>query len=216
MKYRFLSAITAVYLSQLNCVRTRYICPPSTEDDADCKPEGADKVKFRQDRPDLPTSVTCMSDPLAQKASSFRISSHFLDPDHCFTPGEHHAIDIPAEAGTPVVAPAAGKVVRVVAGHGSAWQVDVLFGIFWTYTVVHLREIAVVEGEDVLLGQVLGWSGGEVGKPGSGPYTTGAHLHFSMQYDDAFVDPEKYLCRTYPRSTGKMTCPEPPKKKMCK
>lgn len=203
-----LAAMTALPVS---CVRRPCLCEQVRKAAADdCAERSVGSKEFRDDRPDLPSSVACLSDPLAMKATDFRISSPFRDPEHCWTPGWHDAIDIPAEAGTPVLAPAAGKVVKVSQEHGDAWYVDVLFGVYWEYAVVHLREVAVKEGEDVFAGQVLGWSGGEVGAPGSGPYTTGPHLHFSMRYDGAFVDPEKYLCRTYPHTTGKRTCPEKP------
>lgn len=194
------------------CVRRPCLCEQACKAADDGCEDGpaADPKKFRDDRPDLPPGVACLSDPLAMKASDFRISSPFRDPEHCWAPGWHGAVDIPAEAGTPVVAPAAGIVVKVGQEHGDAWYVVVVFGVFWEYTVVHLREIAVKEGEEARTGQVLGWSGGEVGAPGSGPYTTGPHLHFSMRYGGAFVDPEKYLCRTYPHSAGKMTCPKKP------
>jgi murein DD-endopeptidase MepM/ murein hydrolase activator NlpD len=216
MTYRILMVLAALPSLQMSCLVCRKCPCDATAKAAEPADECADweidtsKWKFRDDRPDLPIGMECLLDPLAQKASSFRVNSPFRDPDHCWAPGRHGAIDISAAAGTPVVAPAGGMVVRVLEEHDEAWSVDVVFGVFWVFSVTHLREIAVEEGETVRTGQVLGWSGGEKGQPGSGPYTTGAHLHFSMQYDGAFVDPEKYLCRTYPRGKGKPSCPKRP------
>jgi murein DD-endopeptidase MepM/ murein hydrolase activator NlpD len=54
--------------------------------------------------------------------------------------------------------------------------------------------VSVTEGDVVQAGQTLGLSGAEPDDYGSGPYTTGPHLHFDLVYDGAFVDPRPHFC----------------------
>ncbi len=142
--------------------------------------------------------LTCFSSPVCER--KFRISSEYHDPDYVFKPeiGDHNGVDIPAPVGTPVFAIADGKVVQVIrvdAQSDKASIVKVRVDGDWTYRLVHLSAIAVVEGEFVYRGQFIGLSGGEVGKPGSGVYTNGPHLHLDMTFQESFADPEPLLCR---------------------
>lgn len=142
--------------------------------------------------------LTCFSLPVCER--KFRISSEYHDPDYVFKPeiGDHDGVDIPVPAGTPIFAIADGKVVQVVrvdAQSDKASIVTVRIDADWTYRLVHLSAVAVAEGELVYRGQFVGLSGGEVGKPGSGKYTTGPHLHLDLAFQQNFADPEPFLCR---------------------
>lgn len=168
---------------------------------------------LRDDRPDLPEGVACLRGPLAIRVAEYVISSPFRDPGHCWTPGTHTGTDFPTRADAQgvvkkeVLASAAGEVVAVSQEYESVWSVEVRFGKGWNYRVVHLSDIAVHVGDKVDIGELLGKSGGEKGAAGSGPYTSGPHLHFSLMYHGAYVDAEKYFCRSYPHSEGVRVCP---------
>lgn len=152
----------------------------------------AREAEFDLGKPALPDGLRCLRRPMRAHT---RVSSEFMDPDHAFTPGRHSGTDMPAPVGTDVLAPAGGIVrwVREVAACQDA-AVGVAFGDEWAFSVHHLSRVDVRIGERVVAGQRLGLSGGEVDAPGSGPWTTGPHLHFSMAYRGAYVDAEKYFC----------------------
>lgn len=198
----------------VGCIRTQGscpVCPASTEaNDADCGPPPVANPNWvlRDDRPELPEGVACLKGPLAVPLADYAVNAPFRDPDHCWTPGTHTGTDLRAEAGRTILASAAGEVVAVSQEYRSAWTVEVRFGEGWSFKAVHLSDIAVKVGDKVDVGDVLALSGGDKDAAGSGPYTSGAHLHFSVIYQGAYVDPEKYFCRSYPRSQGKRECPK--------
>jgi murein DD-endopeptidase MepM/ murein hydrolase activator NlpD len=98
----------------------------------------------------------------------------------------HGGIDIAATPGTPVKAPAAGRVVFAGASPGygltviveHARDVKTLFG--------HLRDTGVTVGQRVEPGQLIARSG-ESGR------TTGPHLHYEVSVRGQPVDPRGYL-----------------------
>jgi len=157
------------------------------------KPEAAEEDKvFDTGKPPLPPGLDCLRWPMPDER---KVSSPFMDPHHTFTPGKHDGTDFPAPVGTSVLAPAAGEVVwtRTVSKCDDA-AVAVRFGDGWVYQVHHLSRVDVAPGEKIVPGRRLGLSGGEVDAPGSGPWTTGPHLHFMLVHDAAFVNAERYLC----------------------
>ena len=144
----------------------------------------------------LPFGVVCLDWPLGPDHRG--ISAGFHDPSYVFKAkiGDHDAIDLPTGVGTPILAPTFGKVVAVgpVVDKEHAAGVMVRIDAHWTYFVAHLSRVDVAKGESVRRGQTLGLSGGAVGAPGAGPWTTGPHLHFNLQDDGKSVDPVPYMC----------------------
>lgn len=107
-------------------------------------------------------------------------------------PGEHHGgLDIAAEAGAPVVAPNAGRVVlaQSLKVRGNAVVLDHGLGLYSGY--FHLAEIAVQEGQAVAQGELLGL----VGETG---LATGPHLHWEVLVGGVNVDPAEWLQRAVP------------------
>lgn len=101
----------------------------------------------------------------------------------------HPAIDVYADAGTPIVAPASGKVVGVGYGEKGGHWVRVQDNKGLTYYFAHMAEPPKVKrGEVVGAGQHLGF----VGNSGSAR-TTSPHLHFSIKKGNAYVNPYSFL-----------------------
>lgn len=100
----------------------------------------------------------------------------------------HSGIDIPRDAGTPVLAAADGTVEEagfdaedgryVVLRHGSL-----------TTKYCHLQEVDAAGGEQVQTGDAIG-------RVGSTGQSTGPHLHFEVALDGAAQDPLSYLEHT--------------------
>lgn len=124
-----------------------------------------------------------------------RVTARFRDPDYPFNHlFKHDAIDIRAAQGTTIVAPADGYVAKVRTGDPKRYWYVVLVhdgGISTVYG--HVSRVYVADGQKVSAGQSLALSGGARGAPGSGPFSTGAHLHFEVHKDGTPVDPLGYL-----------------------
>ncbi|MBF2036743.1 MAG: peptidoglycan DD-metalloendopeptidase family protein [Leptolyngbyaceae cyanobacterium T60_A2020_046] len=102
----------------------------------------------------------------------------------------HRGIDYAAPTGTPVVAPAAGRVAlvgRVADGfelHGNTIGIDHGQGVSSIF--LHLNSISVREGDVVQPGQAIG----TIGNTGA---STGPHLHWGFYVNGISVDPVPWL-----------------------
>jgi murein DD-endopeptidase MepM/ murein hydrolase activator NlpD len=107
----------------------------------------------------------------------------------------HSGIDIEAAYGTPVRATADGEVsgAAVGAGYGRAVVLNHGHDVMTVYG--HLSAIAVLPGQHVTLGQVIGY----VGQTGR---ATGPHLHYEVRVHNVPVNPHKYLRTTYAQVTN--------------
>jgi murein DD-endopeptidase MepM/ murein hydrolase activator NlpD len=127
----------------------------------------------------LPTTLPV---PVQWNASSF---GWRIDP---FT-GEramHEGVDFPSEAGTPIVAAAAGIVVAAEQHPQYGYFVDVDHGQDLTTRYGHASKLLVKVGELVKRGQLLAL----VGTTGR---STGPHLHFEVRFKGAAVNPNRFL-----------------------
>jgi len=98
----------------------------------------------------------------------------------------HSGVDISSSYGTPVIAPADGIVTaaEVMGGYGRLVELNHGRGISTRYG--HLSGFAVLPGEHVRRGDVIGY----VGLTGR---STGPHLHYEVRINDTPVNPQKYL-----------------------
>jgi len=100
-------------------------------------------------------------------------------------PGAYHSgLDLAGGAGTPYVAPADGVVILVAERpftlEGNLLMID--HGMGLNSAFLHSSAILVREGEHVKQGQVIG----RIGATGR---ATGPHLHWSLKWNDARLDP---------------------------
>lgn len=96
----------------------------------------------------------------------------------------HYGVDIAAPQGSPVVAPASGKVVLVhndMYFSGGTLIVDHGHGI--TSTFIHLYKVLVKEGDEIQQGQLIA----EIGSSGR---ATGPHLDWRMNWFKQRLDPQ--------------------------
>jgi len=118
--------------------------------------------------------------------SSFGEREDPINGEGAFHPG----IDIEAPSGTPVRATADGDVTGENMGAGYGRQVVLDHGHDLLTLYGHLSAVAVVAGQHVLRGQVIGY----VGQSGR---ATGPHLHYEVRIHKVPVNPHKYLRETY-------------------
>jgi murein DD-endopeptidase MepM/ murein hydrolase activator NlpD len=102
----------------------------------------------------------------------------------------HAGIDISAAYGTPVRATADGEVSGASMGAGYGREVVLNHGHDVTTLYGHLSAIAVLPGQHVTQGQVIGY----VGQSGR---ATAPHLHYEVRVHNVPVNPHKYLRTTF-------------------
>ena len=102
----------------------------------------------------------------------------------------HRGVDIAADVGTRIIAPADGVVrfSEIVNGYGRTVLIDHGNGISTLYG--HMSGYAVTPGELVHRGDTIGY----VGQSGR---STGPHLHYEVRIFNTPVNPNKYLRFTF-------------------
>jgi murein DD-endopeptidase MepM/ murein hydrolase activator NlpD len=107
----------------------------------------------------------------------------------------HSGVDIGSSYGAQIIAPADGVVTftDILGGYGRAVMIDHGHGISTRYG--HLSGFAVMAGQAVHRGDVIGY----VGASGR---STGPHLHYEVRINDTPVNPYKYLRITVAHTGG--------------
>jgi murein DD-endopeptidase MepM/ murein hydrolase activator NlpD len=115
--------------------------------------------------------------------------------------GEFHTgIDISAPNGVPIRATGDGVVqeAQMSSGYGREVVIDHGHGVETVYG--HMSGFAVIAGQTVVCGQVIGY----VGHSGR---TTGSHLHYEVRIHNTPVNPHKYLRTTLADLGADVTAP---------
>jgi murein DD-endopeptidase MepM/ murein hydrolase activator NlpD len=109
----------------------------------------------------------------------------------------HTGVDISAEVGEPVIAPADGAVAFAdfMGGYGRAVLLEHGNGVATRYG--HLSGFAVTAGQRVHRGDVIGYVG-------SSGRSTGPHLHYEVRIGNTPVNPYTYLRMTWARHHGSL------------
>ena len=118
--------------------------------------------------------------------SSFGEREDPINGEGAFHPG----MDIEAPYGTPVRAAADGDVTGENMGSGYGRHVVLDHGHDLITLYGHLSAVAVIAGQHVIRGQIIGY----VGQTGR---ATGPHLHYEVRVHNVPVNPHKYLRVTY-------------------
>ena len=98
----------------------------------------------------------------------------------------HNGLDISSRRGTPIIAPADGKVIFVGRDRYLGKYVKIAHNDTLTTTYGHLMEYKVKKGQMVKRGDVIGLMG-NTGR------STGHHLHYQVQNGNKTVNPNHYI-----------------------
>lgn len=146
----------------------------------------------QKDQNRLDNSNSAMAWPVPSRI----VMASFHDPDYPYRNiiGEHSAIDIRAKQGTTITAAADGYVAKVKFDGTKNYAYIMLIHNNGLATVYgHVSAVYVMADQYVTQGQPIGRSGAMPGGIGSGPFTTGPHLHFEVRLNGLPVNPLGYL-----------------------
>lgn len=137
---------------------------------------------YRQFSPNAPSNILFDPPVKGPLSSPFGLKRFFNGEPRA----PHSGLDFAVPTGTPVVAPAAGKVLLTgdYFFNGNTVFLDHGQGLISMYC--HLSVIDVKVGDTLTRGQVLG-------KVGATGRVTGAHLHWNVSLNDARVDPAIFI-----------------------
>lgn len=98
----------------------------------------------------------------------------------------HKGLDISAPMGSPIYAPANGKVLFVGDDSGYGLTVALNHGNGMSTRFAHLNSSAVKAGQNVSRGELIAFVG-------SSGRSTGPHLHYEVRLNGVFVNPERFI-----------------------
>lgn len=101
---------------------------------------------------------------------------------------DHKGVDLYAKSGTPIYSPANGKVIAAKdSGSKCGGFIQIDHGKYET-KYCHCRKWVVSKGQDVVKGQLIGYTGGGGRDPYKGN-SMGAHLHYEVLVNGIHVNP---------------------------
>ena len=98
----------------------------------------------------------------------------------------HRGIDISNNSGTPIIAPADGRVKSVMTDRGMGKMIVIDHGYGFVTRYGHLSQIDVKRGQQVKRGEVIA-------KMGSTGYSTGPHLHYEVWRNGKVLNPKEFI-----------------------
>ncbi len=127
--------------------------------------------------------------PSIKPTQGYYSSSFGMRKRHPITgvPTMHRGVDFSAPIGTPVIAPADGKVISVRNSKtlGRTVVVDHGYGVSTVYGHLHKEKVSV--GQVVKRGEIIALVGA------TGLMSTGPHLHYEVHVNGQPVNPMKYI-----------------------
>lgn len=136
------------------------------------------------------------SSDIAWPVSGRVVTTGFHDADYPYRKiiGEHPAIDVRAAQGSTLRAAGDGYVARVKFDGSTKYAYIMIIHSDGLSTVYgHVSAVSVSVDDYVRQGDVIGKTGGASRGIGSGPFTTGPHLHFEVRKEGIPVNPLNYL-----------------------
>ncbi|WP_325893759.1 M23 family metallopeptidase [Grimontia sp. NTOU-MAR1] len=131
--------------------------------------------------------------PSGKPIESYRRSSGYGSRKHPVTGNKkfHLGLDLTADIGTPVYAPADGVVEYKrpsrKKGYGNMLKIDHAFGFMTLYA--HLDKFNVETRQFVKKGDLIGWSGNT-------GLSTGPHLHYEVRFLGRALNPKRFITWT--------------------
>ena len=98
----------------------------------------------------------------------------------------HYGIDISGHRGTPIVAPARGRISRVGKAGGLGLMITIDHGYGFQTRFGHLSKTDVKLGQAIERGYVIG-------RMGSSGYSTGVHLHYEVRRNGKALNPIGFI-----------------------
>lgn len=98
----------------------------------------------------------------------------------------HRGIDISNNTGTPIIAPAAGRVKTVMTDRGMGKMIVIDHGYGFISRYGHLSSIGVKRGQKVSRGDIIGLMG-------STGYSTGPHLHYEVWRNGKVLNARNFI-----------------------
>ncbi len=102
----------------------------------------------------------------------------------------HEGVDYAARSGSPILAAAAGRVLRTGTSSTYGRFVEIEHSNGVTSFYAHMSRVGATQGQIVQAGQ-------EIGKVGTSGRVTGAHLHFEIRRDGQQINPERFLGKSF-------------------
>ncbi|TBU94419.1 peptidoglycan DD-metalloendopeptidase family protein [Phytopseudomonas dryadis] len=171
------------YVEQRITIKDQQQVNPNAENLARIERELAEQTRaYRQFSPRQPSNLLFDKPVNGPLSSPFGLRRFFNGEER----NPHSGLDFAANRGTPIKAPAAGKVILVGDYFFNGKTVFVDHGQGLISMFCHLSEIGVKVGDELPRGGVLG-------KVGATGRATGPHLHWNVSLNDARVDPAIFI-----------------------
>ncbi|MDU8359372.1 peptidoglycan DD-metalloendopeptidase family protein [Pseudomonas syringae group sp. J309-1] len=156
---------------------------PNPDDLKRINGELAEQLKaYRSFSPGTPSNLALDKPVAGPLSSKFGVRRFFNGEER----NPHSGLDFAVPAGTPIKAPAAGKVILTGNYFFNGNTVFVDHGQGFISMFCHMSKIDVKVGDAVP-------RGGVVGRVGSTGRATGPHMHWNVSLNDARVDPAIFI-----------------------
>jgi murein DD-endopeptidase MepM/ murein hydrolase activator NlpD len=139
-------------------------------------------LQERQERLDRMPSLSPVDPRESWLSSSFGIRTSPFTGKKQFHPG----VDIAGSKGTPILAPAKGKVTFVGKNGSLGLCIEVDHNSSFRTTYGHLLKSSVKKGQQIQRGEIIGYMG-DSGR------STGYHLHYEIEKDGKRINPIDFM-----------------------